>query len=125
MPERNSRSLQITYPRMWLVMRISTIKATQGRMPAFNPSAAAERPLMAQLMSTQGPLAREVADVRLGLEVMSRRDPRDTWQVPAPLVGPPIVKDPAGTTIISGQSWAHSLNEPPGLSACSLAELKT
>ncbi|HZZ69707.1 MAG TPA: amidase family protein [Phenylobacterium sp.] len=69
---------------------LSTIKATQGRMPAFNPGAAVERPLMAQLMSTQGPLGREVADVRLGLEVMSRRDPRDTWQAPAPLVGPPV-----------------------------------
>jgi amidase len=69
---------------------VSTIKSTQGRMPAFNPSAAAERPLMAQLMSTQGPLAREVADVRLGLEAMSRRDSRDTFQVPAPLIGPPI-----------------------------------
>lgn len=68
---------------------VSTIKSTQGRVPAFNASAAAERPLMAQLMSTQGPLAREVADVRLGLEVMSRRDPRDTWQIPAPLIGPP------------------------------------
>ncbi len=68
---------------------ISTIKPTQGRVPAFNPSAATERPLMAQLMSTQGPLARDVADVRLGLEVMSRRDPRDTWWVPAPLIGPP------------------------------------
>ena len=68
---------------------VSTIKSTQGRMPAFNPSAPVERPLMAQLMSTQGPLAREVADVRLALEVMSRRDPRDPWQVPAPLVGPP------------------------------------
>ncbi|MGZ6019898.1 MAG: amidase family protein [Phenylobacterium sp.] len=70
---------------------VSTIKSTQGRVPAFNPSAPGERPLMAQLMSTQGPLAREVADVRLALEVMSRRDPRDTWQAPAPLVGPPIV----------------------------------
>jgi amidase len=69
---------------------LSTIKSTQGRVPAFNPSAPAERPLMAQLMSTQGPLAREVADVRLGLEALSRRDPRDTFQVPAPLVGPPI-----------------------------------
>jgi amidase len=71
---------------------VSTIKSTQGRVPAFNPSAPAERPLMAQLMSTQGPLAREVSDVRLALEVMSRRDPRDTWQVPAPLVGPPIAR---------------------------------
>ncbi len=67
---------------------VSTIKATQGRMPAFNPSAAAERPMMAQLMSTQGPLTREVADVRLALEVMSRRDARDPWWVPAPLTGP-------------------------------------
>jgi amidase len=69
---------------------VSTIKSTQGRMPAFNPSAAVERPMMAQLMSTQGPLAREVADVRLALEVMAGRDVRDTWQVPAPLIGPPI-----------------------------------
>ena len=68
---------------------VSTIKPTQGRIPAFNPSAVAERPLMAQFMSSQGPLAREVADVRLGLEVMSRRDPRDPWWVPAPLTGPP------------------------------------
>jgi amidase len=68
---------------------VCTIKSTQGRIPAFNPSAAVERPLMAQFMSTQGPLARTVADVRLGLEIMARRDPRDPWWVPAPLVGPP------------------------------------
>jgi len=67
---------------------ISTIKPTQGRIPAFNPSAPAERPLMAQFMSSQGPLAREIADVRLGLEVMSRRDVRDPWWVPAPPHGP-------------------------------------
>jgi amidase len=67
---------------------IATIKPTQGRIPAFNPSAPAERPLMAQFMSSQGPLARTVADVRLGLAVMSRRDARDPWWVPAPLVGP-------------------------------------
>ncbi len=69
---------------------VSTIKSTQGRVPAFNPSGAVERPMMAQLMSTQGPLAREVADVRLALEVMAGRDVRDTWQVPAPLIGPLI-----------------------------------
>ena len=67
---------------------VSTIKPTQGRIPAYNPSATAERPLIAQLMSCQGPLAREITDVRLGLEVMSRRDPRDPWWVPAPLTGP-------------------------------------
>ncbi len=67
---------------------IATIKPTQGRIPAFNESAAAERPMLAHLMSSQGPLARSVADVRLALEVMSQRDPRDPWWVPAPLVGP-------------------------------------
>ena len=45
---------------------IATIKPTQGRIPAFNPSAPSERPLMAQFMSAQGPLAREVRDIRLG-----------------------------------------------------------
>jgi amidase len=59
-------------------------------VPAFNPSAPTERPPMAQLMSVQGPLAREVADVRLALSVMSRHDPRDPWWVPAPLQGPPV-----------------------------------
>ncbi|MGJ5179313.1 amidase family protein [Bradyrhizobium oligotrophicum] len=66
---------------------IVTIKPTQGRIPAYNESAASERPMLSHLMSSQGPLARSVADVRLALEVMSRRDPRDPWWVPAPLQG--------------------------------------
>ncbi|MFO1116332.1 MAG: amidase family protein [Beijerinckiaceae bacterium] len=67
---------------------IATIKPTQGRIPAYNESAPGERPMLATLMSCQGPLARTVADVRAGLEVMSQRDPRDPWWVPAPLAGP-------------------------------------
>lgn len=66
---------------------VATIKPTQGRIPAFNGSATSERPMLAHLMSAQGPLARHVADVRLALEVMSQRDPRDPWWVPAPLAG--------------------------------------
>lgn len=62
-----------------------TIKPSQGRVAAYNPSAPAERPLMAQLFSTQGPFGRSVADVRLGLEAMAARDPRDPWWAPAPL----------------------------------------
>ena len=67
---------------------VVTIKPTQGRVPAYNESAAVERPMLAHLMSAQGPLARSVGDVRMALEVMSQRDPRDPWWVPAPLVGP-------------------------------------
>src|SRR3954470_14823423 len=66
---------------------IATIKPTQGRIPAFNQSASAERPVLAHLMSAQGPLARSVGDVRLALEAMCQRDPRDPWWVPAPLAG--------------------------------------
>lgn len=67
---------------------VATIKPTQGRIPAFNQSATSERPMLAHLMSAQGPLARHVGDIRLALEVMSQRDPRDPWWVPAPLSGP-------------------------------------
>lgn len=66
---------------------LATIRPTQGRIAAYNPSAPEERPLMAQLFSTQGPIARSVGDVRLGLEAMAVRDPRDPWWVPAPLQG--------------------------------------
>ncbi len=69
---------------------VVTIKPTLGRIPAYNPSALVERPPMAQLMSVQGPLTRTVADARLALDVMSRRDVRDPWWVPAPLEGPPV-----------------------------------
>jgi amidase len=71
---------------------VNTIKPTLGRIPAYNESAAVERPPMAQLMSVQGPIARSVADVRLALSVLSQRDVRDPWWVPAPLEGPPAPK---------------------------------
>ena len=67
---------------------VATIRPTLGRVPAYNESAATERPLAAQLFSVQGPMARSIADVRLGLEVMAQHDPRDPWWVPAPLSGP-------------------------------------
>ena len=67
---------------------IVTIKPTQGRIPAYNESAPVERPMLAHLMSAQGPLTRSVADARLALAIMSQRDPRDPWWVPAPLEGP-------------------------------------
>ncbi len=64
------------------------LRPSFGRVPGFLPSAAQERPLSAQLMSVQGPLARSVADIRVALEAMSLADHRDVWWVPAPLQGP-------------------------------------
>ena len=92
---------------------IATIKPTQGRIPAFNQSATAERPMLAHLMSAQGPLARSVGDVRLGLEVMCQRDPRDPWWVPAPLVGP----KPKGPIKVALAKLPADMNVDPSVRA--------
>ena len=63
---------------------LSTIKPGLGRVPAYLPSAQSERGMLAQLMSVQGVICREVRDVRLGTEVLMQYDPRDPWQVPMP-----------------------------------------
>ncbi|MBS0224330.1 MAG: amidase family protein [Proteobacteria bacterium] len=85
---------------------VAGLRPTPGRVPAFNPSAKTERPITAQMMSVQGPLARRVSDLRLGLAAMAAADPRDPTWVPAPLAGPPpahpiqvaIAPDPFGDT---------------------------
>lgn len=68
------------------------LRPSHGRVPAFNPTAPAERPITGQLMSVQGPLGRRVRDVRLGLAAMAGRDARDAWWSPAPLEGSPEPK---------------------------------
>jgi amidase len=73
---------------------VVTMKATQGRVPAYNPSATSERGVLAQLMSAQGLIGRSVADVRLGTKAMAAYDHLDPWCVPVPwegaLLGEPI-----------------------------------
>jgi amidase len=85
---------------------LATIRPSLGRIPAYNPSGAEERPPTFQLMSVQGPIAREVRDVRLAMAAMARGDTRDPWWVPAPIEGPRIdgplrvavTKTPVGLT---------------------------
>lgn len=60
----------------------TTVKPSLGRVPAWNPSQKAERGLVAQLMSVQGLIAREVKDVRLGMRSLIAYDPHDPWMVP-------------------------------------------
>ena len=71
---------------------VATVKPTPGRVPAWNPSATAERGLLAQLMSVQGAICREVRDVRLATRIMAGRDARDPWWIPAPFDGEPLAK---------------------------------
>ena len=56
---------------------VATIRPSMGRVPAYNPCAAVERPPLTQTMSVQGPIARNIADVRLGLQVMSKKSSKD------------------------------------------------
>ena len=78
------------------------LRPSFGRVPAFLPSAAEERPLSMATMSVQGPLARCVADLRLALQAMSAGDARDPWWVPAPLQGPALPRRVALTVNCQG-----------------------
>jgi amidase len=69
---------------------VATVKPGLGRVPAYNPSATSERGLLAQLMSVQGAICREVRDVRLATEIMAQPDARDPWWTPAPFFGEPL-----------------------------------
>lgn len=65
------------------------LRPTLGRIPAYNASGP-ERSIGPQLMAVSGPLARSIADLRLGLAALSTPDSRDPWWMPAPLEGPPV-----------------------------------
>ncbi len=65
------------------------LRPTLGRVAAFNASSP-ERAIGPQLMAVSGPIARTIADLRLGLAAMAAPDARDPWWVPAPLEGPDV-----------------------------------
>ncbi len=87
---------------------LATVKPTPGRVPAFNPSASAERGLLMQLSSVQGVMCREVGDVRLGLNILSREDPRDPWWVPVPFEGPKI--PPPLRVAVTRESYGYPIH---------------
>lgn len=75
----NDRAGSVRYPAY--ACGISGLRPTLGRVPNFNPSARQERGLFSQITSVQGPLARSMADLRLGLEALTAYDIRDPWSV--------------------------------------------
>ncbi|MBX9702044.1 MAG: amidase, partial [Acetobacteraceae bacterium] len=119
---------------------IAGLRPSAGRIPAFNPTMTAERPISGQLMSTQGPLARRVRDLRLALGPMSAGDARDPWWMPAPLAGEAPARpirialciDPAGTgvhlavaeavrragMILAAAGYAVEETAPPDFAGC-------
>ncbi|WP_421982711.1 amidase family protein [Roseibium sp.] len=85
-----------------------TVKPGLGRTPAWNPSQKAERGMLAQLMSVQGVICREVRDVRLAMRSAIAYDPHDPWQAPVPFDGPAPEKPvKVGFTTNTYQFEAH------------------
>lgn len=67
------------------------LRPTLGRIPGWNPSGA-DRHIGGQLMAVSGPLARTIADLRLGLRAMGARDIRDPWWTDVPAEGAPFAR---------------------------------
>ena len=66
---------------------IASLKPTVGRIPLAAVNSG-EYGGMANALLTDGPMARSVADLRLGLSILAGRDRRDPQSVDAPLTGP-------------------------------------
>ena len=66
---------------------IASIKPTTGRIPDAGYVPGEDRLLVSQLLMSQGPMARRVSDVRLGLQVLMGAHPRDPWSIEAPFAG--------------------------------------
>jgi amidase len=85
---------------------IASIKPTMGRIPHANTIPMEDEGVVFQHMVAEGPMARRVADVRLGLSILAGGHIRDPRTVPMPLEPPtPLTKrvallaePPAGKT---------------------------
>jgi amidase len=60
------------------------LRPTLGRVPAMNATGG-DRNIGGQLMAVSGPIARTIADLRVGFAAMAAEDLRDPWWTPAPL----------------------------------------
>ena len=89
-----------------------------GRVPAYNQTSAQERGISSQIMSVQGPLARNVDDAWLALQIMGQGDARCPiwvpvrWQLPAP-------KNHMRVALFTGEA-AHCAH-PTNIAALNLA----
>ncbi|WP_244439718.1 amidase [Nitratireductor aquibiodomus] len=77
------------------------LRPSSGLLPSYNPSQLSERMIASQMMAVQGPLARSASDLSLGIEALSRHDPRDVWQVPAPNLTSPEMQKPCRVALFT------------------------
>ncbi len=87
---------------------VATVKPGLGRVPAYNPSQTAERGMLAQQMSVQGVIAREVRDLRLAMPELIAPDPRDPWHIPLPFEGSRL--EPPLKVAVTRETFGHPLH---------------
>ncbi len=81
---------------------IASIKPTHGRVPMGSSIEPLDPPLAGSIMATDGPMARTIADVRLGLQLMSGQHVRDPRSVSVPFESAAAPKKAALITSIYG-----------------------
>lgn len=88
---------------------IVSLKPTAGRIPHASSLPPRDAGMAPQLMAVQGPMARTVEDLRIGLRVLSGRDIRDPDSVDAPIDGPAMdVRRAALITQVPGKPLPES-----------------
>ncbi len=82
---------------------ITSLKPTAGRIPHAGSPPLEDGGMAVQAMLVEGPMARSIADLQLGMEILAGRDIRDPRSVDAALTGPaPVNRRAALVTEIPG-----------------------
>jgi amidase len=84
---------------------IASLKPSHGAVPLCTVIPAPDGPASFQLMPVEGPMARTIGDVRLGLSVLAGRHRRDPYSLPVTLAVAPPEGRPVRVAL---------LDEPPG-----------
>jgi len=84
---------------------IASLKPSHGVVPGCTVIPSADGPASFQLMPVEGPMARTIADVRLGLSVLAGRHRRDPYSVATTLQFAPPADRPLRVALV---------DEPPG-----------
>ena len=102
---------------------VASLKPSAGRIPHASSIPPEDSRLAAQLLLTEGPIARHVKDLRLAYETLSGRDSRDPQSTDAPLYGPDVKKRAAIVTDIPGVELPESTRDALLQAATALKEM--
>ena len=102
---------------------VASLKPSAGRIPHASSIPPEDSGLAAQLLLTEGPIARHVKDLRLAYETLSGRDSRDPQSTDAPLYGPDVKKRAAIVTDIPGVELPESTRDALLQAATALEEM--